>query len=457
MLKYTFMWAEENYNYYELESILLNYGIRSQKRWGQGINNGFVFGKDFHAEFYLPEQELSQEAEQWYTFFLNNKRFNLFLQQIATSSEEVNAEIKKLLRIKLATLSAEQLWEIYDHYGATLGKLFNCYIVTQPHRVAKLEQELLLFLQQRKVPDIPKYFSALAASSKKFTFSKKGNALFQGSFAELVGKENSPLDKTLFSKKMYSEKTIPQQEKRKIITTLHAPKQMENIAIILSTLTEQRLKMRFVWMPALYYSELFLMELKRRYNITKEELRAYDKSEIKNLIVQGKKINLHLITQRKKGFLKLLKEGTIKTYEGEKAVQMRASLVKKEPERTEITGTIACKGKAIGKVIVLSYRQSSDHSAKIKSMEQGDILVTEMTRPNIIVACEKAGAIITDEGGILCHAAIVSRELKIPCVIGTRTATTLLHDGDYVEVNAITKGSVRKLSLSEYLAAQQKQ
>lgn len=67
-----------------------------------------------------------------------------------------------------------------------------------------------------------------------------------------------------------------------------------------------------------------------------------------------------------------------------------------------------------------------------------------MTRPQTIVACKKAAAIITDEGGITCHAAIISREFKIPCIIGTKKATKVLKDGDMVEVDA-EKGIVRIL------------
>jgi len=77
-------------------------------------------------------------------------------------------------------------------------------------------------------------------------------------------------------------------------------------------------------------------------------------------------------------------------------------------------------------------------------MRPGDILVSHMTDPEIVVAMKKAGAIITDMGGITCHAAIVSRELGIPCVIGTKIATKVFKDGDEVEVDA-TKGVVRKL------------
>lgn len=74
----------------------------------------------------------------------------------------------------------------------------------------------------------------------------------------------------------------------------------------------------------------------------------------------------------------------------------------------------------------------------------GDILVTGMTRPEFLPVIRKANAIITDAGGVLCHAAIIARELRKPCIIGTEIATKVLKDGDRVEVDA-TKGIVRKL------------
>ncbi len=69
-------------------------------------------------------------------------------------------------------------------------------------------------------------------------------------------------------------------------------------------------------------------------------------------------------------------------------------------------------------------------------MTPGEVLVTTMTTPSLMLAVEKAGAIVTDEGGMLCHAAIVSREFDIPCVIGTETATHILKDDNLVNVNA---------------------
>jgi pyruvate,water dikinase len=79
-------------------------------------------------------------------------------------------------------------------------------------------------------------------------------------------------------------------------------------------------------------------------------------------------------------------------------------------------------------------------------LSEGDIMVASMTTPEMISAMKKAIAFITDEGGITCHAAIIARELKKPCVIGTKVATQILHDGDQVEVDAY-KGVIKIIKI----------
>jgi len=104
----------------------------------------------------------------------------------------------------------------------------------------------------------------------------------------------------------------------------------------------------------------------------------------------------------------------------------------------EITGFVAYKGIAMGTCRVII---NPSHK---KIFNRGDILITGMTRPEFLPFIKRANAIVTDVGGTLCHAAIISRELKIPCIIGTKIATRVLKDGDRVEVDA-TRGTVKKL------------
>jgi phosphohistidine swiveling domain-containing protein len=104
----------------------------------------------------------------------------------------------------------------------------------------------------------------------------------------------------------------------------------------------------------------------------------------------------------------------------------------------ELRGEVAYGGCMQGKVRILKRKN------QIRSFLKNEVLVANMTTPDFVPAMKKASAVVTDEGGITCHAAIVARELKKPCIIGTKIATQVLHDGDLVEVDA-DNGVVRIL------------
>ena len=123
------------------------------------------------------------------------------------------------------------------------------------------------------------------------------------------------------------------------------------------------------------------------------------------------------------------------------SVKAEEKPVEKAPAPTEefvpvIKGLPASPGIYAGRVkVVLNHEEAA------KLMEEGDILVTKMTNPDWVPYMRMAGAIVTDDGGMTCHAAIVSRELGIPCIVGTREATKVLKTGTYYTVDA-TSGVV---------------
>lgn len=108
----------------------------------------------------------------------------------------------------------------------------------------------------------------------------------------------------------------------------------------------------------------------------------------------------------------------------------------KMSESQEITGQVAHPGKIRGKVKLVFGAQ---HNSKVK---KGDVLVSVSTSPQLLPAMKLAAAFVTDMGGITSHAAIVAREFRKPCVVGTKIATHILRDGDLVEVDA-NKGIVK--------------
>jgi len=103
---------------------------------------------------------------------------------------------------------------------------------------------------------------------------------------------------------------------------------------------------------------------------------------------------------------------------------------KEAPSKEPILkGLGASPGIASGAVKILQSAQDID------KLQKGEILVTRMTNPDFVPAMQRAAAIITDEGGITSHAAIVSREMGVPCVVGTKEATKKLKDGEIVTVD----------------------
>jgi len=155
-------------------------------------------------------------------------------------------------------------------------------------------------------------------------------------------------------------------------------------------------------------------------------------------IITGKIQSIKILEQRKKGYIyfngKLIVGKSLEQFAKENNLELIDEI--EDFKGNTIKGTIAMTGKVIGRVkLVFEIPQ-------LKKVKKGDILVTSMTVPDFLPAMERAAAFVTDEGGITCHAAIVAREMKKPCIIGTKIATKILKNNDLVEVDA-DKGVVR--------------
>lgn len=187
---------------------------------------------------------------------------------------------------------------------------------------------------------------------------------------------------------------------------------------------------------AIHYIDTLLKELGRRYSIPVSDMRYLRLGEINDEFLKhaGK-----VLENRKDYCVVIFTRNLYEMLTGKKARDY-FSLIKTEAgkDATGLKGFGASPGKVTG---IVKICRGIGEISKIK---QGMILVAPMTQPEYMPAIKKAKAIVTDEGGITCHAAIISREMKIPCIIGTRNATRVLKDGDSVEVDA-NKGIVRIL------------
>ncbi|MEM7821486.1 MAG: phosphoenolpyruvate synthase, partial [Candidatus Aenigmatarchaeota archaeon] len=117
-------------------------------------------------------------------------------------------------------------------------------------------------------------------------------------------------------------------------------------------------------------------------------------------------------------------------------LQARAVTTEAKLEKIKIEAEPILRGLGVSPGIAKGYVKIISGLEDIVKVSPGDILVTTMTSPDLVPTMSKCSAIITDSGGQTCHAAIVSREMGIPCIVGTQTATKTLKDGQFVTVDA---------------------
>jgi len=182
----------------------------------------------------------------------------------------------------------------------------------------------------------------------------------------------------------------------------------------------------------------FWNEVAKRTGLTFKDANYLVEDELFLAIKNPSEKYRDLARERANGYALELLDGKFSIYSDKKKIGELLSMVEEKFEQQEISGSPAFLGKATGRVKII-YRKE-----EFTKFNDGDILVTPMTHPEFLPMMRKAVAFVTDEGGITCHAAIVAREMKRPCIIGTKNATKVLKDGDMVEVDA-EKGIVKIL------------
>lgn len=190
----------------------------------------------------------------------------------------------------------------------------------------------------------------------------------------------------------------------------------------------------------IYHIQKLYKEIGKRMGLNLREMSFTRDREIKEFLTLNKIPDKKEINKRPGGFFMYKEKNEWQCITGEeiekKAKEIGFEL--QESKEKSIKGKTGAKGKVKGKVKIILTAKDLD------KVQEGDVLVALTTGPDYVPAMHKACAFVTDEGGITCHAAIVAREMKKPCIVGTKNATMILNDGDLVEVDA-DSGIVKKL------------
>lgn len=288
----------------------------------------------------------------------------------------------------------------------------------------------LPFRQRRELQSLSKrfgwlqyYYDGQAASPEYYFELLKGRWKMKAAKVLLTHKRERE-ELRAWQKKV--EKTLSAADRRRV-TLLRD----------FSLIKELRKEMQIYYLN--YTMSPWFAELGRRLFCSQTQAKYLTSQEIRDFLYKKKKPNVASLAERYRFSAYSTVNGKDKVSVGVQAnafLKMMKIPSLKMPAVDSISGQVAYPGKTKGLVKIVNA------VADIKKFQAGDILVSFSTNPSLVPAMNRAAAIITNTGGITCHAAIVSREMKKPCIIGTKIATRILKDGDLVEVDA-DKGVVR--------------
>jgi len=251
---------------------------------------------------------------------------------------------------------------------------------------------------------------------------------------EIRERLNSMLKEDLTARLNRLDKDIEEIKKNteKILSEVKADKEFKELVYFTKELVYFRTQRMDIYVKAGFLARPLFKEIAKRFNLEMHDIFYLTSDEIKDAL-KNKKDFTKEINKRKQGFGFLInKNDKVFVLTGKELQEYKEKHVKEEIKKDikELKGRVASTGYAKGVVKVLLGK------VDLNKVQKGDILVTSMTTPDFVPAMEKAAAFVTDEGGILCHAAIVSREMNKPCITSTKIATKALKDGDLVEVDA---------------------
>lgn len=445
-------------------------GLAMKDCFGDGTKMTIFFVKDDYVHWYWRDSDLTRLRIEFFSRLKNNKDYlEEMKDEWKAHLKKFDQVIKKMDSTDLSELPDEELAGLYDvfykryideyRYFMALGDAISMhadrYLTPEFHKVLGndfnsvfpklITTKYLSFVEEESIErakllaTLKKAGSVsqkrLEAHANRFFYIlnnyAKGNRLTAKDFEKMLRED---VKKRLEPSEDITKKLLA--EKKRLIKKYKLSKWHQILLYVMDEFFQiQDTRKKYVLISN-YYQFEFLREAERRTKIPFKLLQYSVYPEFRNVLEN--KINLESLKKRKELCACVHTYDSFEVLCGPEVSETLDFFQKSGDKDGELKGMVASTGKVTGRVKkILKVHDMAN-------MEEGDVLVSSMTRPEMVPAMKLASAIITDEGGVTSHAAIVSRELKIPCIIGTKNATTLLKDGDLVEVDA-NKGIIKIL------------
>ncbi|NQU97980.1 hypothetical protein HQ533_00795 [Candidatus Woesearchaeota archaeon] len=442
------------------------------------VSNSISFVTKHHSSGgYIEENELRSRGRKIGRFFLDKKNIPWLLENYDKIMAELNVYLNKIEKIDFSEMTKVEIKKHYKEFIGLRNKTLSWYRGTR-HEAEYFIEKIIRDEIAKHYENVDEVFSIITASpypdpigeeqadwlkllekeATKEDFQKhirKYSMFYTNIFSkeELYAtiKERYEKNKLKIAKikreKQESEKKRKKlAEKQKEILSKINSKDVEDYLVIFHRFGEYRFRLKpgYAGIEALSLdmltrvADLANMSLHDFFDLmtVKESLEFLKTGALPdNKVLEDRKIaRVHLIRDKKQY-----------TLQGQEAIDfLNKTIFKIDTNITEFKGTPACPGKVVGKVKLVLSNTMEEVNKALEEFEEGQILVTHNTQPNMVPLMTKAAAIVTAQGGITSHSAVVAREFQIPCVVGIESVTMFLKEGDMIEVDA-EKGLVKKL------------
>jgi phosphohistidine swiveling domain-containing protein len=470
---------------------------------GKSVNNCMHHGKNHVWEAIFDSENWDELGEAIYDRLKKNKNFiELIKEKILTGCKNMIEASEKVHNAELDKLSNKELWDLFQNYREKNKQMYGWGIIPSfvEFGVPKLSRDVREIIRKKAGNEriLADYFVILTTPDEETFLTLENKSLFRitadilenQEAKELFRKNIEEIEKGIlrfpelnnkiekhteeygaagyiylgpaWKKEHYLEQLkniiekgidpekklfaiekrneINKKKKRQLLNQLGFTESELHLINCLNIVGFIKLYRKDLLYKSYYHMHKWLEEVCKRFDLEIKQLRHMIPDEIGAMLLEGKRIDKKILDERIKFYCFILQDDKLRLLYGKEAREFYEKNVEKieVSDINELKGECACQGKVTG--IIKLIRTVED----MQKMEKGDILISPATNPNLVPAMEKAGAIVTDEGGITCHAAIVSREMGIPCVTGTNIVTKAFKDGDKVEVDA-TNGIVKRL------------
>jgi phosphohistidine swiveling domain-containing protein len=364
------------------------------------LHSGFLLYNQEVLTAYATSKELC-EVDKFTEHLAGNQEEILNLEKEFNSIRRKIKSLRVIINNKNARKCTNQ--ELYSLFEVLIGALrdyVKVYLWTEPHFTERIEKEAfsLLDIKIGKKRNMERIVAGLLSYDKKMT-----------------------------AKYMLDAKTLK---------TLY----------LLNEVAKMRFRAKKISTPLVDLSEILLREASRRTYLAVMQISNLDLKELKELLCRSKQPNLELVNMRQKHFA--LKINVMRQPIAENisniGIKRFIQYDQRHADKKIFKGIIVYPGKVSGRArIVPPMSGEKEYKMYISTLKKTDIIVAAMTSPDLTPAFSKVAAVITDEGGLMSHAALVAREKRIPCIIGTKIATRALNNGDRIAVDA-DNGTVTK-------------